>query len=260
MQSGFKLSEVLHHLLRDVGIGFIVAVVVTIIYELYSRSVSDRENMGSILQTIYGYIIHGDIWDEVTDQVIGKTVIRQKAHVKLKVEDDDSELNQLGQAVLWMEFRYELNGLKSSTLRNVEVNHLLDDHIINKKKNLPRFEKVIVGSRKYDGLDLTPKIKGLCFTDVIPELQARDVEPVPIIMERRELIYMPGSYYLLMNELTKGVTVELEPLPRNMMVEVETWPRKGKGGRLRLEPQKLWPFDEHIILPGQGLEFRFKKL
>ncbi|MBD0373256.1 MAG: hypothetical protein ICV60_20625 [Pyrinomonadaceae bacterium] len=248
--------ELLPELFRDLGIAFVVAILVTYIYETYSRSHYDRENFEQLLSTFVGEVFHPDIWDEIKDQIIAKSLIREDVKVELSLE----ELEGLpaGQHVLYMKLSYSLYGLRSAPQENVKLQHFLDKHSMDVAKDLPRFEKIHVGDKRYDTADaVKEKCADGTFTDVIPQLQPRNSErPIKIVTERRELAYAPGSYYLVMSELTKEATIELLQLPEDMTAEVEIWPHTDSTPLVKGTP---WELKNHIVLPGQGFEFRFKR-
>lgn len=250
-----------HDLIRDVGIAFLVAAIVAAIYELHARSRFDIETMVGVLDATIGEIIRLDVWKAVKCQIIERDMIRQGVEIHLDVKPI-AEL--FGPAVLSMQFEYDLYGLHSKPKENVTLMHYLDAHLMHDEllkyehaKDLPKFEQITVGSKDYP---VTPcpndHIKDGRFTASI-NLGAKDGEPIHIITKRKEITYIPGSYNLMMGEITRGVVLHLTGLPPDIEASVNMRPHTEHGVPLRVD-DTLRYFKDTILLPGQGIEFRFK--
>lgn len=246
-----------HHIIRDIGIAFLVAVIVAAIYELHARSRFDIETMTGVFNTVMQDVVRPDIWSEVKAQVIEKVMIREDVNIKFeilnKAELQKTEPNlQLpsGAAVLWMKFEYDLYSLRSGKWKGVPLSHSLDDHIPH--GNLPCFTKIVIGDKSYPTHNVE---KGEFTTGV--DLEPKGGHPIHVITERREIAYLPGSYNLTMWELTKGITLSLSgALPDGIEVSVNIRPHTEKA---LLELHSDLEFKNILLLPGQGIEFRFKR-
>lgn len=245
-------KSIWHDVVRDVGIAFLVAVIIAAIYELHVRSRFDIETMRGVLDTTLGDLVRPDIWQEVKKQIIERDTIRQNVDVRLKVEP----LGPLpGPVALWMQFEYDLLGLHS-TPKMCSLVHHLDNHVTYEE--LPEFEYIRVGEKIYkDGSGACDCVKDGTFTTDV-ELAARDGDPIRVVTVRKEVTYIPGSYNLTMMELTKGFSLHLMELPEGIEAAVNI--RPFTNSPLPLEVNKVLDkeFRNTLLLPGQAIEFRFK--
>lgn len=246
-------SHFWHDVSRDVAIAFVVALVVTIIYEVYARRRYERTKFISALQLIMGEIVHPRVWEAVRNQIIERTVIRENNQITLSLEETRGLVNS--QMVLCIDYNYELRSLRSKSMP-FEIQHYLDDHIECAKNNLPKFERVEIGPTNYSGSKLKEKIKNGVFS-VSLSLEPRDKGSVPMRTKRREITYVPGSYNLVMNELCAGVRINLDKIPVGIVAYVRG-PHASNPVPLQVGPT-LNDFHDKILLPGQGFEFRFAR-
>lgn len=239
---------------RDLAIGFFVAFVVTVIYEVYARRRYEDKNFINTLQVIMNEVVHEDVWEEVRNQVIEKKMIREDVEIRLSLLLEPGLPE--GQMVLCMEVDYDLCGLRSKP-EPAAVSHYLDDHIKRKEKNLPRFELIeIEDVAVYQGDALREKVvEGVFSTDIT--LKSRDEKPqLRINTRRKEITYVPGSYILMMGELTRGIKFNLKELPPGIVAYLHLWPHTQKPVRLKVG-RTFNEFQNKVLLPGQGCEFRF---
>lgn len=242
-------SEFAHEVARDVAIAFVVALVVTAIYEVYARRRYERTKFISALQLIMDEVVHPRVWEAVRNQIIERTVIRENNQITLSLEETQGLGNS--QMVLCIDYNYELRSLRSKSVP-FEIHHYLDDHIECAKNNLPKFERVEIGTRNYSGGKLKEKIKNGVFS-VGVALEPRYKGSIPVRTKRREITYVPGSYNLVMNELCAGVRINLEKIPAGIEAYVRG-PYVSNPIPLQVGPTL---FQDRILLPGQGFEFRF---
>jgi hypothetical protein len=244
-------SHFWHDMARDIGIAFVVALVVTVIYEVYARRRYERTKFMSALQLVMDEVIHPRVWEAVRNQIIERTVIRENNQITLSLEEI-AELEK-SQMVLCVDYNYELRSLRSRSV-SFEVQHYLDDHIQCVKSDLPRFERVEIGEENYSDNNLKEKTKSGVFSVTLP-LESRDKGSLPVRTRRKEIIYVPGSYNLVMNELCTGVRINLDGIPTGIIAYVRgpnaTDPVPLNVGRT------VHDFQGKILLPGQGFEFRF---
>jgi hypothetical protein len=248
-------------LLRDVGIGFLVAAVVTAVYEYSTRATERHERDRDVVDRTMESLVPRVVWYEIKDQILSKRAFRRNVDLDLKI----SRLPN-GQAVLHMKYGYDLYGLTAGEPPIVE--HELDNIMWNPQLELPRFESVVVqgpgpnDSKTYVGKELQQLHVALGKI----RLDGRSRVPLPlptsgghvrIITERRELMYVPGSYYLILPELTvrddgntPTVTVEISEIPPDLAAEVTTY--HAQHDFTKPDPKKnVWTFDG-TLLAGQG--------
>jgi len=251
----YRMKEsrsVVYDIARDIGIGFFVALVVTIIYEVYARRRYERKRFLSTLELIMNEIIHDQVWKEVRNQIIERSMMRAANHIRLSLEEDDELTN--GQMVLCVSYDYDVRSLRSKPVP-VRILHYLDNHIECKPSKLPRFEKMEIGGTDYTPEDLKKKIDSGVFS-VVRTLKPGERNFIRVRTRRKEIIYVPGSYNLIMGEICEGVEITLNEIPDGIVAFVHVWPHTEKPIRLKKD-QTLDAFREKILLPGQGCEFRF---
>lgn len=238
-----------HEVVRDVGIAFVIAAVVSVTYETVARSRFFRDSMEAMLTEIFGNIVQPDVWREVKDHIIRHQMIREGLDIQLELMPHaDATADQM---VLWMRFKYDLRGLHSKPgKKRLSLRHYLDDHV--KRGIFPCFDLITIGGQPQPlGQIMTGEFE--CKVD----LDYSGGEAVEIVTVRRELTYVPGSYYLMMTELTKGLALHLTDAPNNIQAEVNVRPHKEKVPLIENVPNDK-DFKNTILLPGQGIEFRFR--
>jgi hypothetical protein len=246
--------KLVYDIARDIGIAFFVALVVTIIYEVYARGRYERKKFINTLQVIMNEIVHPGVWEEVRNQVIERALIRENSRIKLTLEQQAGLTN--GQMVLCLEHEYAIRSLRSKPVA-VTILHYLDNHIESKEHDLPKFERIEIGKKNYSGDKLKEKIEKGVFS-VALTLKARDKDKTPVRVRtwRKEITYVPGSYNLIMGEICDGVMIDLDQIPPGIVAHVHVWPHTEKPIPLEVD-KTLDLFRDKILLPGQGCEFRF---
>jgi hypothetical protein len=252
-------------ILRDVGIAFIVAIIVTGIYELHMRTILETEKMEDVLSTVMKYNVPKSVWDEVNKNVLKSDAIRRNVKIDFEIKPDQSL--QPGLALLFITYNYDIYRLKSNSAE-IEVQH----NIVNDYNNLARFERVIVTDaqgntlaeykaengqeRKKEFRTLVHMEQGYDFKkDVFIDERA-----VHVMNQRYEIINLPGTYSLGIPTIMEGTPkkpVEISvtiPESLNIKPSIDTQWRehtfkpKGKQGN-----KYTWTYSG-IILPGQFLD------
>jgi hypothetical protein len=248
--SSGKVGDVL----RDIGIAFLVAAVVSSVYELHTRSILDLAKIEGVLKTVLASNIPEDAWEHVNSEILQRNVIRKNFVIRLRLrQDPDLPGTQL---VLWMENDYDLHGLKSEPSR-FQLQAAVDKEMWNESKNLPRFESVSVGTTTLQGDELFKHVdsEGV-FTLSDVGLDPKGGQPVHVVIKRSEITNRPGTYHLIFPELTQGISVHIDDLPPDVEADLKIWSNKGYSA-LQPAGDGIWYFNS-VMLPGQSLAFRFK--
>lgn len=253
-----SIDDAVHELARDLGIACIISALVTASYEVYIRRRFDLERLSSLLETVYGSSVPMSVWRRVTATVLARDWLRRNVVLSLRVVRDPA----IGpdKVILDLAYRYELVNLTERTLE-VPVGHALDDHIAVAGANLPRFVTVDTGSglehinastgwRSANG-QITLEGGRLDFTVSVPSGAA-----VPIRTRRYEVRECPGSYFLLMDELIDGLTIQLDEYLPDVRVLVTIRPTMEN---IDLN-NNLAVRDTEPLLPGHGIELKFCKV
>ncbi len=261
LRGWFRLAtELRRELTRDIGIALLVAAIISLTYEWNTRVTADHRKTESIFNTVMGSIVTPEVWSELNSEVVDKQARRGDVEINIKLRRNEVLPNgdQLpapeNQAILWMEYKYDLYNLKSE-YSTVDVEHGLDSHMRNDRLNMPRFEKVAING------EVQPLNKILQQSNIVlrgVELPSATLKrPVQISTERYEIVGLPGTYTLVLPEIVTGpikVSV-VEPLPEGVEIEVQT------GWSLhRFEPdanKRVWTLNG-IMLPGQSIIMLFK--
>jgi len=226
------------------GIAIIVAAVVTVAYETYAREVLAQETMEKVLETVMGDMFDGQLWVELRSQLLQKKAIRRGFCIRLRI-DTDPQLPE-HQAILWASVSYRLQVLRAKT-EKVRVFHYLDRFMRNEPLKLPRFEHLSTGNRLID----LPSDPGV-FDEQVKMTNHPD--GLPVIVERKELIYLPGAYNLLMSDLTQLETLQILSIPKGFQVEVN-WTL---GEHVFTDPEACAV--ERMLLPGHSIEVRLVRI
>lgn len=245
LEEGTMLREIT----RDIGLGFLVASVVGGIYDLHARSHFDQKTISSVLSTVIGDVVRRDIWEEVRKQVIEKDWLRENLHVKLELRpapDADLEPNEM---LLWLQMRYEVCNLRA-TRRRATVHHRLDTH--HARGPFPRYTHARINDR---AIPLDGIADGVFEHEL--DLLPRDGTAPRVLIEREELVYVPGTYVLTMGSLVKRLSIELEGIPESYQAVVLIRPHRSGHVVLPLRQVLDRELEDILLLPGQVLEFRF---
>jgi len=254
-------------LTRDIGIAFVVAAVVSAVYEYSTRSIAEHETLLDTINRAMKAVVPGNVWDEVRTEILHRRALRRNVRIDMKITRDAVVGGRRIQlppdfAVLHMSYSYDLYGIAAGQSK-VEVRHELANEMWNDDLQLPRFESVIVrepgGERRYDAVNLakiSPQRGVVDFDVTLPPPTSG--QAVSITTDRYELVRVPGSYNLIMPELTAcadrspepTIRVSISALPSDVDARLDTYypPHKfvRAGG-----VQNEWLFND-ILLPGQG--------
>lgn len=264
-------------LLRDVGIAFLVAGIISFCYEWITESAAERRRavvqntkMADTLYTILKYNIPPKVWKEVDESVYHGEAIRRNVNIVFRLHADPRL--PAGLAALDMKYTYSLYGLKSSS-SDVDIEHDVVEH--KEYGDLPSFKYVSIS--RFDGTRIIEldgdalKQQGMLktFKDTVhlePGYsfngdQFDDSKAVQVITDRVEVINVPGSYSVGIPVIIEGpITISLEvPKEMNIQPQVETqWARHTFDRTKRENGDYAWTF-AGILLPGQTFNIIFRE-
>lgn len=259
-QLKLKGNEIVQHVTRDIAIAFLVAGLITVIYE----HVVDLRRMSDAISIIVGENVPPPVLNAVTSQVFKKEVIRENLDLRWTVEPSDSLPNH--QALIKVRISYDLYGLKSHSFDFSVKQELENLNIQDAGKSLPRFDSVAVGDKTYKGEELKRMINEdglltLPFVTLHPwagldaDLRSATGPGVKFIFERTEIINIPGSYNTVLSQITKGVKLEIEHPEDYMGHRLKEWFDRG-GQPFKPTGDRHYSFDG-IVLPGQSISVQF---
>jgi hypothetical protein len=138
-----------NEIVRDIGIAFLVAGIVSFIYEWSTRVTAEHHKMISIVQTVMSSFVPEDVWNEVNSEILHRMVARRNLDVKLtlyrsgQLPSGESITLAPTQAVLRTKVSYDLYGLVTGSC-SADVTHYLEQEMRNEEMDLPRFIRVNV--------------------------------------------------------------------------------------------------------------------
>lgn len=243
-----------HEIVRDIGIGFMVAGLVGGIYDLHARSRFDIETMSGVLGAIMGDLVRGDVWNEIKERILNKDWIREPLTIEISLRAAPERDLPPGTMVLWVRMTYDVCNLKSSR-RLAKVSHRLDYH--HSYGNLPQFKSIRIGGDTVPQavLEAINSKNGVFDQDV--QLEPRDRKPVRVRVEREELVYVPGSYNLVMSVIAKNIRVFLHDIAPDFNALVNIRPHKDNPLPLTPNDEMKDELEDVLFLPGQVMEFIF---
>jgi hypothetical protein len=241
----FKAHATTHDVLREFGIAIVIASIVTLMYETYAREVLAQETMAKVVESVMGDMFDAQLWEEMRRQLLQKTVVRREGIVRLSLEPHAKLSN--GQTVLWVSLTYRVHELRTKS-KTIHIRHSLDTFMTRKDLDLPRFTRIQIGDRVLDPRTL---IEGRLDIDSPADSSRYGTN---VLIERREIVHLPGAYHLIMSELTFLEQIFIQDVPDDVAVTVN-W---------TLDPAQAVPANngckiKRLLMPGHAIEVRFSK-
>ncbi len=257
---------------RDIGIACLVAVIVTWIYEAGTRSVERRETVLRGIDTAMAEFIGENGWTDVKQEVLRGHRIRRNVDIEFKISRKARLSNGKyitappGQVIVWMKYGYDLYAIDSAAASE-PVQHELGYEMWNPDLGIPRFEKVTLirnnGEKEdpWEGERLATLCKDgavILGPDILKLPPPKMNQPVTIVSERYELMSAPGSYNLVMPELTEPpdgstaptIKVAVTEIPPDLEFDLNTYYAAHKFSPAG-DKHDSFVYD-NLVLPGQG--------
>jgi hypothetical protein len=248
-------TTIYHDVLRDLGIAAFVAAIIAPIYETHARRRFELMLADGFLSVVVSDWSRRDIWEVVKSQIIEKSVVRDdfRLGIQLSPNTDLSE----GQMLLQLNVKYMLRGLRSQA-HDVVIRHFLDQHLRIKRLNLPHFESIYVDDVKIPLTQHNLTEDGKFFHQV--KVDKRNGKALRIDSKRHEIIYIPGNHCFTMGEITKGIELCLEGIPKDLRVFVAIRSADVEKFELKQDaPSPQFSDDNLVLLPGQIIELVFQR-
>jgi hypothetical protein len=265
-------------IVKDIGIGFLVAGVVSVTYEWATRTTAEREEGLEVVNSLMASIIGRNVWEEIRNETVKVPRVRRNLVIDVGLQRDWELAN--GQtivlpkckAVMSMRIGYDLY-LVSSDEPQTPVQQAVDYYMWDDELQLPRFESVTVSTQidafhtkdetiSGDELKQISDGKGSIILEGKHAIKFPPPEmnkPVRITTKRYELVNTPGDYNLTMGALTARVpSLEQHTITINFtggLDDVEPNITTNWSGH-KFTPngnKSAWTFDG-IMLPGQGIQ------
>lgn len=270
------LSQSLQEIFRDIGISFIVAGLISLIYEWSTRTAEKLGEMRTIVETFLKTFIPDKIWKEIENEVLLRKVFRSNLKMEIEIFESEIKIGQdnisipTGKAVIKTKVNYDLYSV-SSFDDKIKIRHFLDWHMRNDEMNLPRFTsmKINDGSeRLFTDENLTNLFDSKlgCLTIEINEPKFSKDKGISIGVERYELVNIPGLYTLVMPEMVipsddinSSISISFindENIRKDLNITINNWFNSVGHNFLKTGQKYEWKFNK-VMLPGQGFSIVF---
>lgn len=244
--------------LRDLAIACWVSAFLTGAYEMYARTRFDLGKIEALLDTVYGSGVPLEVWRSIKSSLLSRARTRRNAQIHLRIIKDEPVED--GCLVIEIDVSYDLFSLEEKET-DVTVSHRLDEHIVSKNGNLPRFLEASIGPRSAsmpEPGDWTSADKAIRVRNGRVYLDGRlsaasEGKGLPVRVRRREVRTFPGSYYLVTTEFAEGARIYLDEALSNVNVYVTVRP---KSEDFPLSKVHILIVEEPL-LPGHSVEFKF---
>jgi hypothetical protein len=252
-----------HEILKDTGIALITAALVAV---LYDRTMEVRK-LSDLFTLVYGSDVGEAVVDATRSAVFQRIYIRENADYIFTIRKDKSLPE--GQALITFQVGYYVYSLRPYGERDYQFIQELEHYNIKGKdgdaKELPRFDYVSIGGRVYEGKELQEMVQKGRFQarDRVAlnpwprgdsNSKPRELQGVRITTRRTEIINVPGTYNVVLGELTKGNRVRVLEFPDEVEVEIKTsYTPQG----LKFEKEgKHEEYHAGVLLPGHGIHLK----
>jgi len=240
---GSSSDHLLAEVLRDLGIAFCISVLIAFVIEIGLA----RSMFANGLDAVMNQTIPPDVWKEIRQHIITQPIVRQKYCLTMNIKPT----TEAGELVSETQLTYEIESLKDAL--SYTWLHELDAHRTPHGTAASRYSRAHVTGGKAERLgdNVTAKLS----RDFDHE---KDTATVGLAFT--EVVKCPDTISWWMRITTRNPEFSFPVLPSDMEVELSPCHPGGQG---RLKPVgrevRHWQFDG-VMLPGQGVEIRFRKL
>jgi hypothetical protein len=218
------------------------------------------DKIGGVLAAVAGSSVPNNVWEDIKKNLLSRDVIRRNVEIRLWIRTNPDLSDRHYE--FDYEFSYELGSLVQRA-NKLEVLHGLDEHISAPAAHLPRFVAICVGTASagvgaedpWESDDKEFRVKNGRLSFKVA-LEAQGGTSVPISVRRREVRECPGSYFLVMTEVTDGLRIYLKELPEKAALSGMRRPYDGDHVITMNEPLFA---SNSVLLPGHAIEFRLKE-
>lgn len=264
-------DSLLHHALRDVGIAFIIAFLVTVVLEHYSHRQREADIRSGLLDVILGKVIPPDLWAELKASVIAEGILCDSWELRVVIHQESLQIE--GQPA---QPRFVARSTMTYTLRSqinrdypVELKHELEAEEIGQRNNgemIPRL--VSLACQAASSVDHFPELNldaqqleayldaNRSLIKIPLTIPAAPSQGVRVVLEREELATIPGQFSWYVFWITRNPTVSVDTSQISGH-DFRVYARHPNRGRLRQIGSGIWRF-EGIMLPGQGFAIVFR--
>lgn len=243
-------DRVWHDLLRDLGIAFWVAAIVTVVFELYTRNRHDLEVRAGVVEAAIRRVVPEAIWKEIRANVLFEDALRRNWMLAMSITEDQNLGANLLRSVSVLSYDFHnLKGRKTIA----RVLHWFDpdvEAVDSFGNKLPRFVQVSVGKMQYNRGNLLPYLRDNGMTLELP-VELPEGTDVRIEVRMEEVIRVPDVFAWWMSYNTEGVSLDVVTAPENFRFVLAAPHHKERVEETT--PGRRWVF-AGVLLRGQGVE------
>lgn len=257
-------------LVRDFGIGCLVAVLVYFCIEARVHMEREWDTKARVLKQFFGEMMDQDLWDDLLTKILAKGIVCDEWELKLSIEKQHVVPDPLqatpgaqaaDQFVSVGVQRYKLRNC-SRTVRPVAIRHELQYIVVGQARDghrIPRFtglkyvvrepnrtpytvdlpEQALIENNVWTGKELLEKV-----------IQLGPGGVVEVELGREEVVDVPGEFPWYVFWLTKNPKLELST-PQGSGLACHVLLRHHEGVRWEPRSPGNWLLPT-VILPGQG--------
>jgi hypothetical protein len=244
--------------LRDFAIALLIAVFVTVAIELYAGNKLRSQIAQDVLEAVYSTIVPPEIYKQVADSVFRATALKKdwEIFMTLRSSADLKADLYISSTIV----NYKMYGLLNRPQPDFRIFGGLDLDITDSNLGLPRYTKITVAGKVYEGQSLESIVDktNQSFT-VSAHLQtAMSDEHILVTTEVEEIIRVPDTFVWSTATMTEGARINIDATA-SPELEFELVPLHPNRQGLDATVQgKQWYFP-HGMLPWQGFEIRVKR-
>ena len=197
-------------LMRDIGIGLFVAVILTLAMEAYARRRLQDEIRTGVIEAAFERLIPSAVFQEVCRSVIGAVCVKRRWEVRMIIQDDKTISAAYPDHYVSMStLQYDLhNTANFPVLQTISIG--LDEDVRVEDSEglpLPRFIDITIGEKRYSGTELKELLAGtLEFTTEV-KLQPGHIRVAATMWE---VVRVPDTYVWSTPTMADGVSIVID--------------------------------------------------
>jgi hypothetical protein len=251
------LGEPWAEIVRDLGIAFCISALIAVMIEIGLA----RKLSSNVLDATMRRIVPPEVWEEIRQHIISQPITRERFVLTMSIpQHKDGE-----ECVSHTTLQYDTVGWQDALTFDIE--HELDVHR-NPQGTGPKADRFKViqkgnpGSSEYvnyvgDKLNNILSENGLVLKLPVEFKHHKDKVPIKIVFH--EALHAPDIVNWWMSAATVEPEFVVDDLPSNLNVVIQAHHPKPTLLTPMPSSNRHWKF-HGVMLPGQGVEFRFSKV
>ncbi len=210
-------------IVRDFGIAFTLAVILTIILEANARQRLQDQITTGVVEAVFKRLIPASIFEEVRAYVIGARVVKREWALNMNLQYDPSlKLNEPDHFISRTTVSYKLfNIMPYAEVQVIRSSLNLDLSGADATGALPRYDKVSLDNEKFEGETLTHLLgEDRCSYQIMRSIEGNQRKFVHVVNEISEIVRIPDTFVWSMNAPTEDATINITSSDPNVGFQV----------------------------------------